>query len=69
MKVLVVGASGAIGQAVVKELEGDWIEIIKASRNNSDVTVDITSQESIKAMFEQVGPVDALYPRQIAFSI
>ncbi|MEI3597903.1 MULTISPECIES: NAD-dependent epimerase/dehydratase family protein [unclassified Oceanobacillus] len=47
MKVLVVGASGTIGQAVVKELEGDWIEIIKASRNNSDVTVDITSQESI----------------------
>lgn len=59
MKVLVVGASGTIGQAVVKELEGDWIEIIKASRNNSDVTVDITSQESIKAMFEQDGPVDA----------
>lgn len=60
MKVLVVGASGTIGQAVVKELEGDGVEIIKASRNNSDVTVDITSQESIQAMFEQVGPVDAL---------
>ena len=60
MKVLVVGASGTIGQAVVKELEDDEVEIIRASRNNSDVTVDITSQESIQAMFEQVGPVDAL---------
>lgn len=43
-----------------KELAGDGVEFIKASRNNSYVTVDITLQESIQAMFEQVGPVDAL---------
>ena len=60
MKVLVVGASGTIGKAVVRELEAEDAEIVKASRSNSDVVVDITSTESIKAMFEQVGKIDAL---------
>ncbi|WP_085991006.1 short chain dehydrogenase [Oceanobacillus senegalensis] len=60
MKVLVVGATGTIGKAVVNEMQGDNVEIITASRNNSDVKVDITSEESIKNMFEQVGKMDAL---------
>ena len=60
MKILVVGASGTIGKAVVQELEKDNVEIVKASRNNSDVQVDITSVESIKSMYEQVGQVDAV---------
>lgn len=60
MKILVVGASGTIGKAVVQELTADDVEIIKASRNNSDVEVDITSIESMKAMFEKVGKIDAL---------
>lgn len=61
MKVLVVGASGTIGQAVVQEMEAvEGTEVIKASRSNSDVSVDITSRESIQTMFEQVGPVDAV---------
>ena len=60
MKILVVGASGTIGKAVVEELEKEDVEIIKASRNHSDVQVDITSVESIRSMFEEVGPVDAV---------
>lgn len=60
MKVLTVGASGTIGKAVVRELEADGVEVVKASRNNSSVKVDITSIESIKAMFKKVGKIDAL---------
>lgn len=59
MKIIIVGASGTIGQAVAKEL-GKKHEIIRAGRNGMDVTVDITSMESIKNMYEQVGKVDAV---------
>lgn len=59
MKIIIVGASGTIGQAVAKEL-GKKHEIIRAGRNGMDVTVDITSMESIKNMYERVGKVDAV---------
>lgn len=59
MKIIIVGASGAIGQAVTKELEKNH-EIIRAGRNGIDVTVDITSVDSIKNMYAQVGKVDAV---------
>ena len=59
MKILLVGASGTIGQAVVKEL-GPRHEIIKAGSRGGDVTVDITDEASIKALFEQLGHVDAV---------
>jgi NAD(P)-dependent dehydrogenase (short-subunit alcohol dehydrogenase family) len=60
MKILVVGATGTIGKAVVNELQGEDVEVITASRSNSDVEVDITSQDSIKNMFEKLGKIDAL---------
>ncbi|MDZ5472869.1 short chain dehydrogenase [Bacillus sp. 31A1R] len=59
MKVLLIGANGTIGSAVRKELEENH-EIISAGRTGADVTVDITSPESIQAMFEKVGKVDAV---------
>lgn len=59
MRVLVVGASGTVGQAVVKEL-GRRHEIVTAGRSSGDVTVDLTSEASISAMFEKLGRVDAI---------
>ncbi|MDQ0999664.1 NAD(P)-dependent dehydrogenase (short-subunit alcohol dehydrogenase family) [Neobacillus niacini] len=59
MRILVVGANGTIGSAVVNEMKGDT-EIIKASRSNSEIKVDITSTDSIMRMFEEVGEIDAL---------
>ncbi|MFD2569851.1 short chain dehydrogenase [Spirosoma soli] len=58
MKIILVGASGTIGQHLFTELAPRH-EVIRASRNG-DVTVDITSRASIEAMFTQVGPFDAL---------
>jgi NAD(P)-dependent dehydrogenase (short-subunit alcohol dehydrogenase family) len=58
MKILVVGASGLLGSAVVAELS-KRNEVIAASRN-SDVSVDIKDVASIRAMFEQVGKLDAI---------
>ena len=59
MRILVVGASGTIGKEIVKTLEPDH-EIIRASRNGEDVQVDISSLDSIKKMYEQVGKIDAV---------
>ncbi|MFC5589510.1 short chain dehydrogenase [Sporosarcina soli] len=59
MKLLIVGANGTIGKAVVEEMK-DTAEIIQASRSNSTIQVDITSTASIQHMFEEVGEIDAL---------
>jgi NAD(P)-dependent dehydrogenase (short-subunit alcohol dehydrogenase family) len=58
MKILVVGASGTLGSAVVSELAKRH-EVISASRNSA-IKVDVKDPTSIKAMFEAVGKVDAI---------
>lgn len=59
MRVLIVGASGTVGQAAVRELSRRH-DIVKAGRSAGDVTVDLTSEESVRAMFAKVGKVDAV---------
>ena len=59
MKILVVGATGTIGKAVVANLSPEH-EIIKAGFTHGDFTVDISDKESLIALYEQVGKVDAV---------
>ena len=59
MRVLIVGASGTIGRAVVAELGGRH-ELLTAGRSSGELQVDITSPASIRAMFERAGRVDAV---------
>jgi NAD(P)-dependent dehydrogenase (short-subunit alcohol dehydrogenase family) len=59
MKILIVGASGTMGSAVVNEFKGRN-EIVTAGRKSGDFTVDTTDPSSIRAMFEKVGPIDAV---------
>jgi len=59
MKVIVVGASGTIGKALVETLE-PFHEIIKVGFSRGDYTADITNKESIEKMFERIGEFDAL---------
>ena len=59
MRVLVVGASGTIGRAVVAELR-ERHEIVSAGRESGDVRVDITDKASIRAAFEAAGPIVAV---------
>jgi NAD(P)-dependent dehydrogenase (short-subunit alcohol dehydrogenase family) len=58
MRVVVVGATGTIGRAVVAALEGNH-EVLHASRN-SDIRVDITDPESIRRMYHAIGGIDAV---------
>jgi NAD(P)-dependent dehydrogenase (short-subunit alcohol dehydrogenase family) len=59
MRILLVGAEGTVGRAAVAEL-GRRHEIIKAGRKSGDVHVDITDEASVRAMYDAVGPVDAV---------
>ena len=58
MKILVIGASGTLGKAVVKELAAH--EIVTASRTAGDIQVDIQDPASIRAMFASAGKLDAI---------
>ncbi len=59
MKVLVIGASGAVGSAVVAEL-AERHEVVSAGREHGDYRVDITRDDSVEAMFKSTGPLDAI---------
>ena len=60
MKILVIGATGTIGKKVVEALQQDNHKIVSAGHKDGDVTVDLGSKDSIGAMFQQVGQVDAV---------
>ena len=59
MRVLVVGATGTIGTAVVAALRTAH-EVIGVSRSEGSAHVDIRRPESIADMYEKVGQVDAV---------
>ncbi len=59
MRILLVGADGAIGSAVEAEL-GKKHEIIRAGRSRGDVRIDISSEASISWVFEETLRLDAV---------
>lgn len=59
MKIILVGASGDVGKAAYDELSARH-DVITAGRSSGDVQVDLTSPESIRALYEQTGPADAV---------
>ena len=58
-RVIVVGASGTIGAAIV-ELLAERYDLIRASRTSGDIHVDATSASSVADLFQRVGPYDGL---------
>ncbi|MDX1568114.1 MAG: short chain dehydrogenase, partial [Longimicrobiales bacterium] len=59
MKVLVVGATGTIGSAVVSALEERGHEVLEASRN-AEYSVDIRDPDSIRSLYDEIGTVDGV---------
>jgi NAD(P)-dependent dehydrogenase (short-subunit alcohol dehydrogenase family) len=59
MRILVVGATGTIGAAVVAALNAGH-EIVRASRKSIAAPVDLADPHSIRAMYRTVGKVDAV---------
>ncbi len=59
MKVIVVGATGTIGKAIVQAI-GSRHEVIPVSFSKSAIKVDISDSGSIRKMFQATGRVDAV---------
>lgn len=58
-KVLVIGATGTIGQAICDELSRDC-QLIQVSSSSGDDTVDIASTHSITALYKKFHDIDAV---------
>ncbi len=59
MKILLVGASGTLGQAVARQL-GQQHRILAAGRSSGELRVDLTDDASVAELFARTGPVDAV---------
>jgi NAD(P)-dependent dehydrogenase (short-subunit alcohol dehydrogenase family) len=59
MKVLIIGASGAIGKVITPAIQRNH-EVVTAGRNSGDIAVDISSAVSIEGLFQKVANLDAV---------
>ena len=59
MKVIVIGATGTIGRAIVQAI-GSRHEVVPISFSKSEIKVDIADRTSIANMFKATGRVDAI---------
>ena len=67
MRILVIGATGTVGQNVVRALSAHHekvgqgqLEIISASRSSTEHPVDCRDDASVAALFDSIGTVDAV---------
>lgn len=59
MKIIIIGAGGAVGKTAVDALTPRH-EVIQVGRSSGDVQADIEDVDSIRAMYQQTGKVDAV---------
>ncbi|MBB72658.1 MAG: short chain dehydrogenase [Legionellales bacterium] len=59
MKIIIIGASGTIGKAIVNELQPRH-DIVQVGYSSGDVQVDITDAASIQRMYETIDNIDAV---------
>lgn len=59
MRILVIGASGTIGQAIEKALSTRH-QVVRVGRTKGEFQVDIASADSIRQLFERTAPFDAV---------
>jgi NAD(P)-dependent dehydrogenase (short-subunit alcohol dehydrogenase family) len=59
MKIVVIGAAGTIGRAIVERL-GQRHEIVTAGRDSGEERVAFEDYASVQALFARTGPVDGV---------
>jgi len=59
MKIVIIGATGTIGRAIVEEFSSRH-EVISVAHSSGDIKVDITDEKSIEQMYQKVGKIDAV---------
>jgi NAD(P)-dependent dehydrogenase (short-subunit alcohol dehydrogenase family) len=59
MKILIIGGHGTIGKSVATHFAKED-DILIAGRTSGDFPVDIKDSKSIQALFDEIGPIDAI---------
>jgi NAD(P)-dependent dehydrogenase (short-subunit alcohol dehydrogenase family) len=59
MKIIVIGAAGAVGKCAVDALSPRH-EVIRVGRSSGDIQADIENIDGIRAMYREAGKVDAV---------
>ena len=59
MKIIILGATGKIGSAIVRDLVARH-EIVSVGSRSGDLQVDYTDGDSVRSMFKSVGSFDGL---------
>jgi NAD(P)-dependent dehydrogenase (short-subunit alcohol dehydrogenase family) len=59
MKVIVIGAAGTVGKAVVEQLAPRH-EIVKVGKSSGQHQVDMADMSSVEALFDKIGKADAV---------
>jgi NAD(P)-dependent dehydrogenase (short-subunit alcohol dehydrogenase family) len=59
-RIVVVGASGTIGKAIVQRIEEKGHTVIRVSRSSGDFQADIQDKKSLEEVFRQIGVFDAV---------
>lgn len=59
MKIVLIGATGTIGKAVLNELKPRH-EVISVGFSHGDIQVDITNNQSIEKLYKTIGGIDAV---------
>ena len=61
MKIVLIGASGDVGRPVADALaHGERHEVIRVAHSRGEYRVDIGSDDSLAALFEKTGKIDAI---------
>lgn len=60
MRILVVGGTGTIGSAIADTLEARGHEAIRVGSSSGSLTVDLADPASIRKLYADAGPVDAV---------
>ena len=59
MKIVIIGATGTVGTAVVKQL-AERHEVIQVGKTRGQYQADITDADSVRALFARIVKVDAI---------
>lgn len=59
-RALVTGGASGLGAASVERLRADGLEVVALDRAAGDVTADVTDEDALRRVAEEVGPVDVL---------
>ena len=59
MRIIVIGATGTIGKAVVEALRGKH-DVVQVGHESGDYQVDLADKSSIERMYEKAAPFDAV---------